>query len=140
MNGMLLAERAILVQLQSFRIVLLVLHRVVVPVLAFGAFKSNFRSVYGSHRFNSMQKNHTSRGVFLKSIIFFFHCQPFLEEKQKDFAAHAQFPPHRQQNPRQIMTFSQKTDLFPCKRGGFHCIIRGKGAARISAGCGIQTE
>ena len=33
---MLLAERAILVQLQSFRIVLLVLHRVVVPVLAFG--------------------------------------------------------------------------------------------------------
>ena len=66
MNGVLLAERAILFELQPFGIVLLVLGRIVISLLALCAFKRNFRSVYGSHLCkNSMQKNHTiARCVF----------------------------------------------------------------------------
>ena len=117
MNGMLLAEGAILVQLQSLRIVLFVLHRVVVPVLAFGAFKGNFRSVYGSHRFNSMQKNHTSRGVFLKSIIFSPRCQPFLRVRAKFFAPVLP-PPQIAAEIRAERPFFRKSEGFFLRGGG----------------------
>lgn len=66
MHRMLLAERAVLLQLKTLRIVLLVFHTVVVPALALGAFESYLRSVDCSHfPKNSMQKNHTKiRCVF----------------------------------------------------------------------------
>ena len=51
MDGMLLAERTILFQLQPFGIVLLIFHIVVISVFAFGAFKRDLGSVDGSHFF-----------------------------------------------------------------------------------------
>ena len=60
MDRMLFAEGAILFELQTLRVVLLVLHTVIVAVLALGALERDFRSVDGSHFFkNSTQKNHT---------------------------------------------------------------------------------
>ena len=76
---MLFAERAIFFELQPFGIILFVLHGIIVAILALGAFKRNFRSVDGSHLSkNSMQKNHTLRGVLFKPIIKFSVCQSFL--------------------------------------------------------------
>ena len=73
---MLFAERAVLVERKPLGVVLFVLHGIIVAILALGAFKRNFCSVRGSHfSENSMQKNHTGRGVFLKSSIKFPPCQ-----------------------------------------------------------------
>ena len=48
--GVLLAERAVLAQYESIRVVLLVLNRVVVSMLTFRAFKRNFGSCrFGCH-------------------------------------------------------------------------------------------
>ena len=69
---MLFAERTILFQLQPLGVVLFILHIVVISVLAFGALERDLGSVDGSHfPKNSVQKNHTFRGVFLESIIKF---------------------------------------------------------------------
>ena len=66
MDGMLFAERTIFFQLQSFGIVLFILHIVVISVFAFGAFECDFGSVDGSHfSKNSVQKNHT----FLRCVL-----------------------------------------------------------------------
>jgi hypothetical protein len=43
-NGVLLAERTILIQRQSVRIILLILKRIIVSVLAFRTFECNFHS------------------------------------------------------------------------------------------------
>ena len=64
MLRVLLAERAVLAQNKSVRIVLLVLNAVVVSMLAFRAFKRNFGSCrFGCHNQNSIQKNYTPRGA-----------------------------------------------------------------------------
>ena len=63
MSGMLLAEGAIFVEREPLRIVLLVLHRVVIPALALGAFKSDFRSVRGSHFLKTPCKKITPAAV-----------------------------------------------------------------------------
>lgn len=49
MGGMLPAERAVLLHLETFRIVLLVLHCVVVSLLALGAYESNLDSLLIGH-------------------------------------------------------------------------------------------
>ena len=85
MHCVLFAERAVLIQLQSFRIVLLILHRVIVSVFAFGAFECDFGSVDGSHfSKNSVQKNHT----FLRCVLRVYHN---IFGMSTDFAAG--FPP-----------------------------------------------
>ena len=83
---MLFAERTIFIQLKTFRIVLLVFHIVIVPVFAFGAFKRDLGSVYGSHfSKNSVQKNHTSgrcvHKVYHKVIFLSIIFQVFLSIK-----------------------------------------------------------
>ena len=73
MNGMLFAERAILVQLQALGIVLFIFDAVVIPVFALRAFESHFRPIDSSHAINfSMQKNHTCSRCVLRvyHIIF----------------------------------------------------------------------
>ena len=60
MNGVLLAERTILGKNESVGIVLLVLDRIVVSMLTFGAFERDFSSCrLGCHNQNSIQKNYT---------------------------------------------------------------------------------
>ncbi len=49
MNGMFFAERAILFQLQPFRVVLFVFYVIVISLFALSAFECDLRSVYGSH-------------------------------------------------------------------------------------------
>jgi hypothetical protein len=62
--GVLLAERTILGKNESVGIVLLVLNRIVISMLAFGAFKRDFGSCrFGCHSKNSIQKNYTPRGA-----------------------------------------------------------------------------
>ncbi len=86
MHCVLFAERAVLVQLQSFRIVLLILHSVIVSVFAFGAFECDFCSVYGSHFLKTPCKKITpSAGVCFKvyhniftlSTVFYIHFRFF---------------------------------------------------------------
>jgi len=56
----LFAERAVLADNKSVRVVLLVLDAIVVSMLALGAFKRNFGSCrFGCHNQNSIQKNYT---------------------------------------------------------------------------------
>lgn len=99
MRSMLFAERAILVELQSFRIVFLILHTVIIPVLAFGALESDFCSVYSSHFKKTPCKKITPgrcvlkvyHKVFALSIIFiaestfFFTCAAFCPKNPANF-------------------------------------------------------
>ena len=86
MFGVLSATRAVLGKNQSVGIVLLVLNTVVVSMLAFRAFKRNFRSSgFNCHNKNSIQKitplvgcvklvYHTFKGlsIFFESFLRFF--------------------------------------------------------------------
>lgn len=115
MRSMLFAERAILVELQSFRIVFLILHTVIIPVLAFGALESDFCSVYSSHFKKTPCKKITPgrcvlkvyHKVFALSIIFiaestfFFTCAAFCPKNPAIFVFLA-FPA---QNPCPLPTF-----------------------------------
>ena len=87
MFGVLLAERAVFAHNKSVRIVLLVLNTVVVSMLAFRAFKRDFRSSgFNCHNKNSIQKitplfgcvkvvYHTFEGlsIFFESFLHFFY-------------------------------------------------------------------
>ena len=81
MIGVLFAERAVLAENESVRIVLLVLNCVIVSMLAFCAFKSDFSSCrLGCHNQNSIQKNYTPRsGAYIEFSIFKIACQSFLQ-------------------------------------------------------------
>lgn len=77
MNGVLLAERTIFFELQSFGIVLFIFHIVVISVFTFGTFERNFGSVYSSHLKKTPYKKITPLhiGVFIEFNTFFFPCQ-----------------------------------------------------------------
>ena len=72
MIGVLLAERAVFGKNQSIRIVLLVLNTVVVSMLAFRAFKRDFRSSgFNCHNKNSIQKITPLIRVRVVSLTYF---------------------------------------------------------------------
>ena len=78
---MLLAERAVLGHYKSVGIVLLVLNAVIVSMLAFGTFKSNF----GSCRFDCHNKTPYKKitpfcGAYIKFTILKKACQSFLTD------------------------------------------------------------
>lgn len=118
MHRVLLAERAVLIQLQSFRIVLLILHRIIISVFAFGAFECNFCSVYGSHFLKTPCKKITpSAGVCFKvyhniftlSTIFYIHFLIFRVSDRRFY-----------KNPRRFRFFcalSRKFLAYPCLFG-----------------------
>ena len=60
MYGMLLAERAILVELETVGVVLLVLHGIVVSLLAFAARQGNFYSHDTFSLISSLKLDHRS--------------------------------------------------------------------------------
>ena len=69
MVGVLFAERTILAEYESVGIVSLVLDRIVVSMLAFGAFKCYFGSRrFNCHIENSIQKNYTLLQVRICSL------------------------------------------------------------------------
>ena len=82
MFRVLLAERAILGKYKSVRIVLFVLNAVVVSLLAFGAFKSDFSSCrFGCHIKTPYKKITPLVGACDKFTTFTKGCQSFLKVK-----------------------------------------------------------
>ena len=82
MIGVFLAERTVLAENKSIRIVLFVLNAVVVSLLAFGAFKSDFSSCrFGCHIKTPYKKITPLVGACDKFTTFTKGCQSFLKVK-----------------------------------------------------------
>ena len=78
---MLFAERAVFGQNESIRVVLLVLNAVIVSMLAFGTFKSNFGSCrFDCHNKTPYKKITPLRGAYIEFTILKRPCQSFLNE------------------------------------------------------------
>ena len=81
MFRVLLAERTIFRDHQTIRIVLLVLNAVIVSMLAFGTFKSNFGSCrFDCHNKTPYKKITPLGGAYIKFTILAKACQSFLNE------------------------------------------------------------